>query len=83
MATLLFSAGLVACKTHDELKIDVVCEAICPCFAPDDQLDACLAECRVDLNPNMISDACFSCVLEEGNGTCQELDDTCEQVCNF
>lgn len=81
-ATFLLSMALGACKTHDELKVDVVCQSVCPCFADPDEVDECVAECQVELSPNAISEACFSCVLEESD-SCAALDESCEGLCNF
>jgi hypothetical protein len=80
VATLVLCAGLVGCKTHDELVVDVVCSTICPCFADPGEEAECLAECESEINPGTVSDACFQCVLEASD-SCPELD-ACEPLCS-
>jgi len=80
VATMVWCAGLWACKTHDELVVDVICEAVCPCVGDPDDVDACRAQCPNALDPADVSDECFACVLEASD-TCAELVEDCDPVC--
>ena len=75
------STSLLGCKPHEELVVDVVCGAICPCLPdPSDQAE-CSAECSSQLDPSDVSDDCFACVLEAGDA-CPALF-ACDPVCQF
>jgi hypothetical protein len=68
------------CKSHDDLKVDVVCRALCECEQPGDE--ECLAECTDEIDPDVISEPCFECFLEEAGATCPRLEDACFQICD-
>jgi hypothetical protein len=79
-ATMVLLASVVGCKTHDELVVDVLCTAICPCFSDPGEEAECLVECESELDPGAVSDECFQCVLE-ANDSCAEIN-ACEPFCS-
>ena len=74
--------SVAGCKTHDELVVDVACQTVCPCFSDEDQLESCIAQCQAQLDPSDVPDACFECLLEEGDA-CATLEARCEPLCSF
>jgi hypothetical protein len=75
---LMAAAG---CKPHDEVVVDVVCDALCTCYARADELAACQSDCRTHLAPASVSEACFDCVLAESEDACARLTPTCAPSC--
>jgi hypothetical protein len=75
------STSAVGCKPHDELVVDVMCGAICPCLADPGEAAACQAECSSELDGSSIGDECFACVLEAGD-SCPAIF-ACDPVCSF
>lgn len=55
--------GAAGCTPHDELVVEVTCATLCPCFADADEQAQCLGECQAELDPALVSDACFGCIL--------------------
>lgn len=69
------------CMPHDQLKVDVVCQRLCACAAPDEQAE-CEADCPQFVQPDQISEACFQCYLDARAEECSYAELTCEPICD-
>jgi len=83
LTVCLFGLGLAACEVTPEERAETACRVICECEAgPLPALqDACVADCRREIDTSRISDECLACV-SANTDRCQQIQQLCEPICD-